>query len=527
MVCVTVICGEESRLCQSDSPLLLADAVRMTGLPLAMPCGGNHTCGKCKAQAEGELTPPGHWERETLTAQELAAGIRLLCCARATGDCRVTLAAGGGAVTTAFRLDRAALRSAAVTGIGLAVDIGTTTVAAYLYDRGQGRPLAQAAALNDQRSFGADVISRIQYACDNASEPLRRAISAQVTAMADLCLHRAGRQAEELTGCVITGNTTMLHFLTGRDARSIARAPFTPASLFGETLPSSLLFGENGGCLAAQDIPVYLPTCVSGYVGADLVCALLNAGLEDREETALLVDIGTNGEMALYQQGHLYVCSTAAGPAFEGAGIEQGTQAVPGAICRVEEAGDRIRWETVDDRPPVGICGSGLIDAVAAFVRLGLITETGAIDRDADSPLLAEWRDAPALRVGDSGVILTQEDVRRFQLAKSAIRAGIDTLLDKTGLSPSDIRRFYVAGGFGSDIRPRSAVSVGLIPPEWETLYTPLFNAAAGGAVMLLLSPPLAEKCTATARTAEEVVLSGNPTFRDYYMEHMLFPPVE
>jgi len=477
------------------------------GRPL--PCGGHGHCGKCRVTAEGALTPPTAAERRHLTEAELAAGVRLACQAAALGDCTVSF--GDADTMRAQILTGGALPPLTLAprfgadGCGAAVDVGTTTLAARLYDAA-GRLLAEASRLNPQSAWGADVVSRMEAALAGQAGALAASIRGAVDGLLAELSAKAGTGAPQAV--VVTGNTVMLHLLTETDVEPLTHAPFAAARLFGETLPARAL------SLASLDpeTPVFLPPCIASFVGADTVTAMLAAGFgeADDTETRLLCDIGTNGETVLSHRGRLYACSTAAGPAFEGAGISMGMGGLPGAIDRVRVAPDgTLDAHVIGGAAPVGICGSGLIDAVAALLETEALDETGYLEDD-PTPILPP-------------VSLTQADIRAVQLAKSAIHAGLRTLLSAAGAPIGEVRALLVAGGFGSYLDVRAGARIGLLPQELADRVRVLGNAALAGASMLLLSRPLEAVCRTLAHRTEHVSLAANPVFSEEYMERMLF----
>jgi uncharacterized 2Fe-2S/4Fe-4S cluster protein (DUF4445 family) len=249
--------------------------------------------------------------------------------------------------------------------------------------------------------------------------------------------------------------------------------------------------------------------CISSYLGADTVAAVLASGMSEREETALLIDIGTNGEMVLSHKRRLIGCSTAAGPAFEGAQISQGMRYAPGAIDRVGVSEGRAVYTTVGDKKAVGICGSGLINAAACMLALGVMDETGYIEES--------WE------IADSGVFITAGDIRKLQTAKAAIRAGVDVILDRTGISADEIDTLYLAGGFGSFADMGSCSAIGMIPAELVPRVKVLGNAAGAGASMVLLDRRNLERTEEIANRCEVLELSGNSGFADAFIERMMF----
>lgn len=370
--------------------------------------------------------------------------------------------------------------------------------------------LRSTGALNAQSVHGADVISRIGAKCH---EELHRIVVDQLTG---LFLQVLGEDAapNEVQRIVITGNTTMLHFLAGYDPSSLAVSPFTPVSLFGEEMPASRLFP------VFENARLYLPPCISAYVGGDMVCAMTDSRLWESGKTTLLADIGTNGEMALFHNGKLCACSTAAGPALEGACIHMGMAASSGAIDRVtlSETGE-LCWHTIGDAPAKGLCGSGLISLIACLVQSGQIDETGALCDPVEAP---DGSEEDCILIGDSGVFLTQKDIRQVQLAKAAICAGILTMLEECGIAPQDVERFFICGGFGSYIDPHAASVIGLFPAPLEHCVQTLGNAAGAGAVLLL-----DETMRDTARRLQQetglIELSSSPVFMEEYIEQMCF----
>ncbi len=502
-----------------QTPVLLSDAIREAGLSLSMPCGGRHSCGKCKVIAQGELTALTDSERLFLSADEIARSVRLACFATAVGDAQVRLFANGAEQIVTAGVTRDYSLSPMASGYGLAVDIGTTTVVSYLYRTDRSRPLQILSRHNAQAGFGADVISRIDYADRNGSNLLHQTIIQQLNEQIDALCRAESIRSTEISSAVITGNTTMLHFFAGLDPHSIAVAPYTPKSLFGEFLSPVQI-----GLSLSPDCYIYLPRSVSAYVGADITCAVLASGMTTQNQHSLLVDIGTNGEMALFTNGRLLCCSTAAGPAFEGAGIRMGMSALTGAINRVFLQRDQISVTTIGNAPAIGICGSGIIDAVAVLTQIGLVDETGRID--CDHPRFLDWgveEDEVAVRLGESGVVLTQSDIRQIQLAKAAIRAGVDTLLAEAGLSATDLTCCYLAGGFGSYIDRSSATAIGLLPAVLTERMQAIGNAAGMGATACLLSNEMRVESEQIANAANEVALSTHPYFMEQYVARMLF----
>ena len=471
----------------------------------ALICGGHGKCGKCRGTVAGNVSEPTERERAVLTGDELRRGVRLLCRVRAYGDCTVTAGKpSDGQIRTDGELP-AHEHVPAFSSYGAAVDVGTTTIAARLY-RKDGTQAAEKSTLNPQRSFGADVVTRMEAALAGHAAALAAAVRGAVCELLCDMAAQAGADVRQIDGVVITGNTVMLHFLTLTDTEPLTHAPFAARRLFGETVSAASI----GLDALLPDAPVYLPPCVSAFVGADTVTAVAASEMIDNDGVFLLTDIGTNGETVLKYGGEVYACSTAAGPAFEGAGISMGMGGTTGAIDRVRLLPDgALGIHVIGDVPPTGICGSGLVDALSALCETGAIDETGYIEDD------------PVQVAGP--VVITQNDVRAAQLAKSAIHAGIRTLLHTAGIGCDSVDALYIAGGFGSYLDVKNAGRIGLIPSELVPRVRVLGNAALTGASLLLLSLPQRRKYGEAAEKIKLVELASNPVFAAEYMERMMF----
>ena len=492
------------------------------------PCGGNGTCGKCLVAAAGALSPAGSRERALLLPGETR---RLACRARVLGDCTAVLEdPDAGAVVAAsgsqlsFPLDPPAGRK----GLGLAIDVGTTTVAARLYCLETGAVLGTAGGMNRQRAFGADVISRIQYGIAHPEGLLQMsgAIRDQIAGYARALCAEAGRAPDELRSYVVAANTVMEHILAGLSPASIATAPFTPLSLFGTSLPASDL-----GLPGAPEAELYLAPAAAGYVGGDVTAGLLACGACRAEQPVLFLDVGTNGEMALGNRAGFTTCAAAAGPAFEGAEISRGMSGAAGAVSRVWLEEGALRFSVLGGGSPKGICGSGLIDALAVMLELGAVDDTGRLlDVDeaaaAARPYLGEDGDGPLFWLDRaSGLAVTAADVRKLQLAKAAVAAGIRTLLEDRGMDEADVSALYLAGGFGSYIRRESAGAIGLLPQSLLSRTAGVGNTALTGAAAVLLSRAARAELEDLQGRCAYLELSTHPRFSGHFIDCMTFAP--
>jgi uncharacterized 2Fe-2S/4Fe-4S cluster protein (DUF4445 family) len=503
--------GVEARV-PTGSTLL--DAARSAGVALDAPCGGMGACRGCRVTASGELSEPSKDELHHLSEEELARGVRLACRTQVRGDARVETP--GVVFEDGTRLAAPAVGTGP---FGVAVDIGTTTIVASLVDMGTGDEVAQVSRLNPQQPFGADVMSRIAASAGGGEAGLTAVLRAEIGAMlGELAPLAATGAIEEIA---VAGNTVMLHFLAGADVGGLAAAPYEP-----EFIEARDVSAESLGLEAAGEATARLMPSISGFVGSDIVAGLVAVRVTEREAPTLLVDVGTNGEIVLSGPEGLVACSTAAGPAFEAAGIECGMRAGPGAIERVEVEGGQLRWKTVAGAAAMGICGSGLVDLVAALVREGSIDATGRMHTDADGGLsteLTEVEGVVRLELAP-GVYLTQKDVRALQLAKGALTAGIDSLLAETAIAGDELREVLVAGAFGSHLDPEALVVLGIIPPSWAERVVFVGNAAKEGAARYLTDAAdraYAERIAGSTRTLDLATLPG---FQERFMAATAFP---
>ena len=451
-------------------------------------CGGNGKCGKCKARLlSGKIAGTEPDER----------GEFLACLARADGDCSiaVTEEEGGGLQEFGFtRLPHCRGEE----GYGVALDVGTTTLAACLVRLSDGRIVSRSSCLNPQAVFGSDVISRIQ-ACaekENLKELHRSVVDASARLVRTLT--QGKMRIKRMT---VAGNATMLHLFCGEDPSSIGVYPFR--TVFTEERE----YGADAFGLPCDRL-ILLPS-VSAYVGADITADMLAADFSHSKENILLADIGTNGEMAILSGGKIVCASTAAGPALEGACIECGLGGVDGAIDRVYRQNGRLGYTVIGGETAKGICGCGLIDLVARLLEEGAIDETG-------------YMEAEKYRLTDQ-VYLSQADVRQFQLAKSAIRAGMLALLRRAGRKEEEVDRLIIAGGLGYYIDPSSAAKTGLIPQALKDRAQALGNGSLYGAYLALTDEACREEARRLASRAETIDLSSDETFTEEFMEGMYF----
>jgi uncharacterized 2Fe-2S/4Fe-4S cluster protein (DUF4445 family) len=501
----------------------LLAAAREAGVGLASVCGGAGTCEECRLRlVSGRLSAPTLVEQASLGEQALAAGFRLACQAEPLED--VVLEVPPESLTAAQRLQLEGEGSPvrpepAVSdpgACGLAVDIGTTKVAAYLVRLGSGETIARAGAMNPQIAYGEDVISRIAFAGSRAdgSRKLQMALVETLNGLlAELC-REARIEGGQVLDAVAVGNTAMHHLLAGLPVDQLGRAPFSPATTEALNIPAA-----ESGLRLGRGAHIYLPPVIAGYVGADHLAMLLAADAWRSQGPTIALDIGTNTEISLIVGGKVTCCSCASGPAFEGAHIREGMRAAPGAIERVRWSQGRLLWQSIDGMPPVGICGSGILDVVAALQDGKQLKPTGVLNGSGSEIVLV-----PAEETGlDRDLVITRRDVHEIQLAKSAIRAGIETLLEDALLAAEAIGEFIVAGAFGTYLDLRSAVRTGMFPPLPLERFRQVGNAAGAGARQMLVSLEKRREAEALAQRIGYLELTSQPGFSRLFMEHLSF----
>jgi len=510
----------------------LLEAAGQAGIVLTSPCGGRGTCRKCTVA----LKPSG---RKVLACQfTVQRDLTVVILPESRFYAHKILSQGLDPASEIRPSIAGKHRSVARDGeiLGLAVDIGTTTVVAKLVDMADGRSLATQAALNPQVNFGDDVISRISLADSSADAAKLQEVVVDCinTLTKDLC-QSVGVRSDAIFEVCIAGNTTMNHLLLGLPVQQLGQAPYQAHSVEAHDVrPTELRLDINpaGNVHTVENI--------AGFVGSDTTAAALATSMGQIGETTLLVDIGTNGELVLAASAQLYAASCAAGPALEGGRITHGGRAADGAIEAVVVGSGDIALDVIGGGAARSICGSGLIDAVAVLLDLGILDATGRFAWDAGtkdrlpealSRRLLEVDGQPAFclafdaQSSEPKVVLTQRDIREVQLAKGAIRAGIRLLLGKLGIAESDLESVLLAGAFGNYIRPSSAIRIGLLPNVPVERIHFVGNAAASGATMLLLSDECRADAAALAKRIEYVEIAHEKEFSEVFAESMLLSP--
>lgn len=418
---------------------------------------------------------------------------------------------------------------------GIAFDVGTTTVVGYLMDLTTGAQIGVSAAMNPQVVYGDDVVSRLSFVA-NEEDGLYKLHSTIIPALnetVETIVRQARIAPRDIYEMTFVGNTCMHHLFLNIDPRHLAPTPFVP--VVSEPM---WVYAEELNLNLHPHAHVHVLPNISGYVGADIVGDILVSRLFDAEGNVLLVDIGTNGEIVLSARGQMVACSTAAGPAFEGARISCGMRGAPGAIDRVV-FDDDVVYTTIGNVRPRGLCGSGLLDVAAEMVRVGIVDPGGRIvDRD-DPNLSAPDRIRARIQAGENGndfllvpgeegeggnaIYITSRDIRELQLAKSAIRSGIDILMEEMGVSRSELSHVLLAGAFGNYLRKESALAIGLLPPIPVEQILSIGNAAGEGAKLALISRAERERAAVLARQVRYIELSTRADFMEKFTDNMFF----
>lgn len=500
---ILVFQGEACFTLEAPGGELLLELLRRDGVPVSAPCGGGGKCGKCRVELERD------GKRE----------IVLACRCRVEGDCTVHVPVlAGGSICTGGEEAPISLTPGRA-GLGAAVDIGTTTVALRLYDLANGALLGTDSAWNAQAAFGADVISRCQYVMEHEDglALLRETIRDQVFSLVKGLVCSAGREEGELVELYIAGNTVMEHIFMGLSPAGLAVAPFRAESLF-----------TGGEAQTLRDVKTWAAPCAASYVGGDIMAGLLSTGLWRKEGVSLFLDVGTNGEMALGGREGFVCCAVASGPAFEGAGIRCGMASTPGAVSDVRWSSDGPELTVTGGGEAKGLCGSGLIRLLALLLEKGLVDESGWLLPPDEAPAgyerwLTEDENGNGCFHLSPAVFLSAADVRQLQLAKAAVAAGIEVLLEEAGLTAGDIDGVYLAGGFGSHLDPEAAAAIGMLPEELAGKTVAVGNRALAGAAMALLDRQSRAAMDEIQCKCKYIELSGDGRFNRAFPQHMMF----
>ncbi len=526
-----------------ETPII--EAAARAGLVIDSPCGGKGVCGKCLVEVREGITKPTVGEKKTISEENLRKGIRLACQSRILAPSLIYIPlksrfSAQRILTTGWEERKAELpglreKETAKENYGLAFDLGTTTLVGTILHTVSGRDLAISSRMNPQSIYGDDVISRLNFVktSPRGLEELHCRVVGIVNRMIDELTERAKVKRENIHKMTVAGNSTMQHIFLKVSPESLGSLPFSLTVKEGREIKA-----EKLGVRINPEGDIFIFPNIAGFVGGDTVSVILASGLFQSEEIKLMVDIGTNGEIVLGNRDRLLAASTAAGPAFEGARISQGMRASPGAIEKVVINED-VKINVIGDIAPSGICGTGLIDAVAEMLRVGIIDKSGRIiprsllkgkiSHSLFHRVVEEGRNNKFLLAegefsqNKQPLFITQKDVRELQLAKGAITAGITILKKELGIEDKNISQILLAGAFGNFIRRRQAKMIGLIPDLPSEKITFIGNAASSGAKLALLSGELKKEAETISRKTEYIELSSRPDFQEEFIQAMSF----
>lgn len=519
----------------------LFQGLREHGILLPSPCGGRGSCGKCKVQIQEEDVEITVEDRKKLSEEEIRSGYRLACMCEAKKDFTVVMpdfTEERMETVTSFLGKKKSSRSVSSQSnkqnnyknssnsrstqaiaikqgdkkgkenmLGIAIDLGTTTIALALVEGDMKNVLQTHSRLNSQRQFGADVISRITASNQGKLEELKHCVREDLRKGITELIDKSGYELDNINEIVIAANTTMVHLLMGYSCETLGIYPFTPVNLQWITKEFHEIFAGE------ENIPVHIIPGISTYVGGDIVAGIYGTRMNMKDKATLLLDLGTNGEMALVTRQGIWVASTAAGPAFEGGNISCGVGSVAGAIKTVRIEEGKLYYDTIEDQYPIGICGTGIIELIAELLDYGIIDQEGT--------LIEEYR-INGIPVGDQ--YLTQEDIRELQLAKAAIVTGIEILLHKAGVSMEEIESLYLAGGFGYYLNKEKAGRIGLIPKQLLEQVEIVGNSSLGGAIEALFKSTAALTMASIVGSSKEVKLAMEDEFETSYLNAIRFP---
>lgn len=523
---ITLVAGDSVKELNYDGSKSLLEVLREADIYVPAYCNGRGTCGKCGIRVMSGHLAVSKEDTKIFDEKQLEKGYRLSCTAHPEEDITITLLSDDeddfevlssqGAVAANQSAD--ADESKDDGGLyGVAVDIGTTTISMDLMDLESGEVVGSNNRINKQRAFGADVISRIQASNNGQKEALRQSIVHDLVDGFEKILAETAIDAGRVTKIVIGANTTMEHLLLGYSCETLGVFPFTPVDITTTRKP----FSEVFDCDLLPSAEVVVMPGISTYVGADIAAGLLSCEFHKAEKPMILIDLGTNGEMAIGYKDRLLCTSTAAGPAFEGGNISCGIGSVKGAICAVKVVETdplQIEYSTIADGEPVGICGTGVLDTTAELVKYELVDETGLLDDDYfdDGILIATDKNGEE-------IVFTQQDVREIQLAKAAVRAGAEVLVKKFGISEDEVDTVYLAGGFGFRLNIEKAVSIGLLPGSFASKIKIAGNTSLKGAALCLMDEENLKITESLIDRCEEVSLGSDKDFNEAYMDAMMF----
>lgn len=477
-------------------------------------CGGRGTCGKCKIQiVEGNL-PITKADEIYFDKKEIDEGFRLACVAYPQASITVkSFSKSENEFYIPTQKVDVDVSVKADFSYGIAVDIGTTTISMELVEKETGAVILNYSAINHQRSFGADVISRIEQANSGKKIELTKSIRKDIKKGIESLVKESGVNLSQISDLVVSANSTMGHLFLAYSVKSLGSYPFTPYNIDFVQVSGKDIFPD-----LKWDGKIAVLPGISAFVGGDVVSGLYKCGFHKIKKPTLFIDLGTNGELALASKDEIFVSSTAAGPVFEGGNISWGTGSIPGAISEASVEDGTVLVKTIFDRPPVGICGTGLIAIISSLIYLEIINKEGMLEGS-----FAETGYVLAKTENDEWIKITQGDIREFQLAKAAIQAGIQILLKEAGIGISNLHKVYIAGGFGSKLNIKQAIHAGLLPKECAGKIRAVGNTSLEGGKSYLLNPQELYNFEIIRKNSRNINLAEDPSFTNLFTSQLNF----
>ena len=559
MTQLTILPFKENMDVRSDETVM--QALRRGGYEIEGPCNGKGICGKCRIRVDNPIDVPQTNHSSISETEGLEMGIRLACRLICQGDITVHL-------PDDFTVDARILEGEHLGGIdlnpaanlvcqdgtywlkyagmdsqiilqkwdaqfspkGLAIDIGTTTLVVTLFCLVSGKELSTTSSINPQTKFGHDVLSRIQKgSTQEGLDQVAGVVRKELNRLIRAACQKSTAVGAEILDVVIGGNTTMLTLVAAINPESLGHLPFAVDI-------------KGGASYAAKDFGldinpagrIYVPPIVHAFIGSDITAGVLACGFLEKQKPSLFVDVGTNGEMGINNDGRFIVASTAAGPAFEGMGVSCGIRAVPGAVEAAYFDGETIDIKTIDGQPARGICRSGIIDIMASLLKADIVNPDGRMKTPEETEGLqvsvAEGLrlvdDKPVYNMAD-GVFFSQADIRQLQLAKGAIRTGIDMLMSEAKVTAEDLEDIILAGAFGYHLRPESLATIGLIPEKLARKVRFAGNTSKTGCAMMLINADLREYLQKQVQRVEHLPLAEKISFQNLFIENLNFPATD
>ena len=532
-----IIVLPENEVCEVQGAEDFLTAVRRNrSLFLDAACNGARRCGKCRIIVrEGKLTPVSEAEQRLLKPEEIENGVRLACCCAFEEDetqAVIEIPSRGANKTvvldTVEQIEVGEHPLFCEKGdhkYGIAVDIGTTTVATVLLEMDTGKTIAKASDVNPQVVVGGDVLTRIAHTMEKADglNELQSLIVDGLNRLTEELFEKSGKGPEDICGYVVAANCTMLHLLLGVDPAGISRAPFIPAFKEGQMLKAS----DIGLLPGNPDAGLYCLPSVSAYIGADITAGIYMSRIFETKDNVLFIDIGTNGEIVLSVKGKLHACSCAVGPAMEGMNITCGMRAAEGAIEHIAFKNGVISTKVIGDKEPIGICGSGVLEAVAALLEAGAINPGGRLhprgsaiedlyfDQDGTKGFYI-WR-------GKQDIVFTQQDVRQIQLAKGAVLSGFTALVERAGITFEELDKVIIAGQFGSHLQVETLILIEMLPEEVRGKVDYIGNSSLAGAESVLMDRDLVDIFENLAKDVDYFELGAMKGYQDLFIKCLTF----